>query len=177
MSSSGGNVTYDVATLTVEQFYDYQPSLALACVALSLFTLAGVAVTVLTERYRRRFVHLIRWARLARLHAFDAAACVIVECAVAWQHGRALGPAPAPQPLPPPRHALHRLPACSITALCEALGYASLIVSIERSGKGDIYPFYVMTQVLVVLSPNLIQAAEYWTVRGVKWVGWLAGVW
>jgi hypothetical protein len=61
MSSSGGNVTYDVATLTVEQFYDYQPSLALACVALSLFTLAGVAVTVLTERYRRRFVHLIRW--------------------------------------------------------------------------------------------------------------------
>ena len=58
------------------------------------------------------------------------------------------------------------LPACSITALCEALGYASLIVSIERSGKGDIYPFYVITQVLVVLSPNLIQAAEYWAVSG-----------
>ena len=91
---------------------------------------------------------------------------MIVECAVAWRHGRALGPAPAPQPLPPPRHALHLLPACSITALCEALGYASLIVSIERSGKGDIYPFYVMTQVLVVLSPNLIQAAQYWTVSG-----------
>ena len=105
------NIKYDVATLTVDQFYDYQPSLPLACVALSVFALAGVAMTVLTEKYRRRFVHLL-----------------------------------------------------SITALCEALGYASLIVSIERSGKGDIYPFYVMTQVLVVLSPNLIQAAEYWKV-------------
>ena len=105
------NIKYDVATLTVDQFYDYQPSLPLACVALSVFALAGVAMTVLTEKYRRRFVHLI-----------------------------------------------------SITALCEALGYASLIVSIERSGKGDIYPFYVMTQVLVVLAPNLIQAAEYWKV-------------
>ena len=105
------NFTYDVKTLTVEQFYNYKPSLPLACVALSLFALAGVVMTVLTERYRRRFVHLL-----------------------------------------------------SITALCEALGYASLIVSIERSGKGDIYPFYVMTQVLVVLAPNLIQAAEYWKV-------------
>ena len=60
MSSTGGNITYDVATLTVEQFCGYHPSLALACVALSLFALTGVAVTVLTERYRRRFVHLIR---------------------------------------------------------------------------------------------------------------------
>lgn len=60
MSSTGGNITYDMATLTVEQFCGYHPSLALAYVALSLFALTGVAVTVLTERYRRRFVHLIR---------------------------------------------------------------------------------------------------------------------
>ena len=82
-----------------------------------------------------------------------------------------------PNRCPLSRHLPASLPACSITALCEALGYAFLIVSIERSGKGDIYPFYVIAQVLVVLSPNLIQAAEYWTVSGVKWVGWLAGVW
>jgi len=111
---SGMNISdiqYDVSTFTVAQFYYYQPSLLLVCVSLSVFALAGVAMTILTEKYRRRFVHLI-----------------------------------------------------SFTALCEALGYASLIVSIERSGKGDIYPFYVMTQVLVVLAPNLIQAAEYWKV-------------
>ena len=47
------------------------------------------------------------------------------------------------------------------TALIEAGGYAALVWLINNSGKGNIYGGYVVFQVLVILSPNLIQAADY----------------
>lgn len=64
-----------------------------------------------------------------------------------------LPPAPA---LPAPRRA---------TGLLEAGGYAALIYCIQQSGKSSIFNAYVAMQVLVVLSPNVIQAAMYWQVR------------
>lgn len=51
-----------------------------------------------------------------------------------------------------------------ITALTEAGGYASLVWLINHSGETNIYGSYVAMQVLVVLSPNLLQAANYSTV-------------
>ncbi|KAL4443301.1 hypothetical protein ABPG75_011038 [Micractinium tetrahymenae] len=73
----------------------------------------------------------------------------------------------------------------SLVALIEMAGYACLIYSIERSGKGDIFNAYVCTQVFIVMAPNLIQAALYSTLgavlklspaltRGRWWLrGWL----
>jgi len=51
---------YDVNDLTIYEFFEYWPSLALACTALALFTLGAVVVGWLTERRRNyRFVHCI----------------------------------------------------------------------------------------------------------------------
>ena len=69
----------------------------------------------------------------------------------------------------------------SVTGFFEAAGYASILVCVGLSGKADIYPAYVCSQVFTVLSPNLIQGTQYWTVgsilrqsplltRGRKWL-------
>ena len=51
---------YDVNELVAYDFFKYNPSLPLACVALALFTFAAAAVAALTERRRAyRFVHCI----------------------------------------------------------------------------------------------------------------------
>lgn len=43
-----------------DEFFEYWPSLALACIALSLYTVIAVIVGWLTERRKAyRFVHLI----------------------------------------------------------------------------------------------------------------------
>lgn len=55
---------------------------------------------------------------------------------------------------------------CRVTGLLEAAGYAALIYAIEKSGKSSVFNAYVAMQVLVVLSPNVIQAAMYWCVVG-----------
>lgn len=68
---------------------------------------------------------------------------------------------------------------CSLTGLLEASGYAALIYAIEKSGQSSIFNAYVAMQVLVVLSPNVIQAAMYWCaapawlVLPVRFFGWL----
>ena len=69
-----------------------------------------------------------------------------------------LTPTTHPAPLNPP--------ARSFTGLLEAAGYASLIYLIKESGKVDIYGAYVVFQVFTVMSPNLLQATDYWTVSG-----------
>ena len=52
----------------------------------------------------------------------------------------------------------------TVTGLTEAAGYISLIYLIQKSGATNIYGAYVAFQVFVVLSPNLLQAADYSTV-------------
>ena len=51
---------YDVSELYVQDFYGFYPSLALGIVALVLFTLAAVAVQVLTHITRRWYMVLAR---------------------------------------------------------------------------------------------------------------------
>lgn len=60
-------------------------------------------------------------------------------------------------PTPPP--AVPR----SVTGLLEAGGYAAMIWSAKQSGKSNLYAAYVVNQVLVILSPNLLQATDYIT--------------
>ena len=70
---------------------------------------------------------------------------------------------------PTPAHAPRAPPPAftrSFTGLLEAAGYASLIYLIKESGKVDIYGAYVVFQVFTVMSPNLLQATDYWTVSG-----------
>ena len=83
----------------------------------------------------------------------------------------ALSPS-ALHPIPP-----HPVVHCSLTGLLEASGYAALIYAIEKSGQSSIFNAYVAMQVLVVLSPNVIQAAMYWCVAPAWLVLWLLGAW
>ncbi|EFN59060.1 hypothetical protein CHLNCDRAFT_137777 [Chlorella variabilis] len=50
----------------------------------------------------------------------------------------------------------------TVTCLCEAGGYAALVYAIDQSGKTSVFNAYVAMQVLIILAPNLIQAAMYW---------------
>lgn len=110
-SNSTDQLTYDVSELDVESFFGYWPSLALACTALALFTVAGLVVGTITELTKRyRFTH-----------------------------------------------------AMTVTGLLEAAGYAAMIYCIQRSGKSDIFTAYVVNQVFIILSPNVIQGTLYWT--------------
>jgi hypothetical protein len=84
-------------------------------------------------------------------------------------------------PQPPALHLLDPLPPLlylprRLTGLLEASGYAALIYAIEKSGQSSIFNAYVAMQVLVVLSPNVIQAAMYWCagVARPAWSGVLA---
>lgn len=52
----------------------------------------------------------------------------------------------------------------TLTGMTEAGGYVALVWLIENSGETNIYGAYVAFQVLTVLSPNLLQAANYATV-------------
>lgn len=56
----------------------------------------------------------------------------------------------------------------TLTGLTEAGGYAALVWIILHNGSQNLYPAYVAMQVLVVLSPNLLQAANYATVGKVS---------
>ncbi|GAB4813844.1 hypothetical protein N2152v2_000890 [Parachlorella kessleri] len=46
-------------TATVEDFFDYVPSKALAAICVALFALAGLTVAFQTERYGRRYMHTV----------------------------------------------------------------------------------------------------------------------
>ena len=52
----------------------------------------------------------------------------------------------------------------AFTGLTEAGGYAALVYLIVKNGEVNIYGAYVAMQVLVILSPNFLQAADYSTV-------------
>lgn len=51
-----------------------------------------------------------------------------------------------------------------ITALAEVGGYIALVWMIKNTGNASLYSAYVAFQCLVVLSPNILQAAAYRTV-------------
>jgi len=51
-----------------------------------------------------------------------------------------------------------------ITALAEVGGYIALVWMIKNTGDASLYSAYVAFQCLVVLSPNILQAAAYSTV-------------
>lgn len=106
-------ITYDVATLTSEDFYGYWPSTALAAIALSLYLIAAIIVAAQIFRAKNKnacYMHLV-----------------------------------------------------TITGLIEAAGYAAILWLVNNSGKTNIYGAYVVSQVFLVLSPNLLQAANYST--------------
>lgn len=64
--------------------------------------------------------------------------------------------------------------ACSVTGLIEAAGYAAIVYLTVQSGKTDIYGAYVVSQVFIILSPNLLQGTDYWTVGKVLQLSGLA---
>lgn len=60
MATPPSPLTYDVSTLTVNEFYGYYPLLSLAIVALSLFTVAGLIVgTIVFIKKNARFMHTV----------------------------------------------------------------------------------------------------------------------
>ena len=62
MADSSGGLQYDVNELTIYDFFKYWPSLAMACVALSLYVLgAGIIAWMIERRKAYRFVHCITW--------------------------------------------------------------------------------------------------------------------
>lgn len=50
-----------------------------------------------------------------------------------------------------------------ITGFIEAAGYVAILWLIDNSGKTNIYAPYVISQTFLILSPNLLQAANYAT--------------
>jgi hypothetical protein len=106
-------ITYDVSSLTSEDFYGFWPSTALASTALALFLMAGLIVAVQifkSKNKNARYMQLV-----------------------------------------------------TITGFIEAGGYASILWLINNSGKTSIYAAYVISQTFLILSPNLLQAANYST--------------
>ncbi|KAL4430757.1 hypothetical protein ABPG75_006013 [Micractinium tetrahymenae] len=64
---------YDVNELLIYDFFKYWPSLALACIALSLYTVAAVIVGYLTERRKaHRFVHTVTATGLVEAAGYAA---------------------------------------------------------------------------------------------------------
>jgi hypothetical protein len=51
-----------------------------------------------------------------------------------------------------------------LTALAEAGGYVAMIWMVKNSGQASLFSAYVAMQCLIVLSPNVLQAASYTTV-------------
>lgn len=102
---SSGQITYDVNELTVYDFFNYYPSLALACIALSLFTVAAVVIGVMTERRKTyRFMHLFTLTGL-----LEAGGCesLLALCTAVLSIRVGQQEPPAPMPAPPPRHRYH----------------------------------------------------------------------
>lgn len=58
-----------------------------------------------------------------------------------------------------------------ITGMAEVGGYGALIFMITQSGKTSLYSGYVAMQCLIVLSPNILQAATYTTVGKISTIG------
>lgn len=58
-----------------------------------------------------------------------------------------------------------------ITGMAEAGGYGALIFMILQSGNTSLYSGYVAMQCLIVLSPNILQAATYTTVGKISTIG------
>lgn len=107
-------ITYNVADLTADDFFGYNPSLSLAATALALYFVAAVIVGIQVVTAKNKnggYMHLV-----------------------------------------------------TLTGLTEAAGYAALVYLIQKSGQTNIYGAYVAMQVFVILSPNLLQAADYSTV-------------
>eukprot|EP00890_Picochlorum_soloecismus_P006279 jgi/Picsp_1/6652/NSC_03995-R1_related to rtm1 protein len=117
-------LSYDVATLTVENYFGYTPSIALAAVATALY--------------------------------FSAAVIILLELIISRN-----------------KNGIYLL-LMVLTGLTEMGGYIALIWMTENSGSADLYSAYVAMQVLIVLSPNVIQATTYKTVGKISIVGQLA---
>ena len=121
---SESDLNYDVDSLTVEDYFGYTPSIALAAVATALYFLAAVIVLlqmIISRNKNARYLVLM-----------------------------------------------------VLTGLTEFGGYVALIWMTKNSGSADIYNSYVAMQVLIVLSPNVIQAATYKTVGKISLVGQMA---
>jgi len=107
MSTPPPPISYDVTTLTAEDFYGYSPSTALAAIALALFLILGLIVAV--QIFKSKNKNAIY---------------------------------------------MYTVTVCGFT---EAAGYAALLWIISNSGEKNIYPAYVVSQVCIILSPNLQQ--------------------
>lgn len=114
-------IEYNVSSLTVEQYFGYYPSLALAGTATALF---------------------------------GAVTCIIL-CQLLWIRNR---------------NAWY-MSLVVITGMAEAGGYGALLFMIDQSGSTSLYSAYVAMQCLIVLSPNILQAATYTTVGKISTVG------
>lgn len=116
-------LSYNVATLTVEDYFGYTPSIALAAVATTLYFLAAVIILLeLIISRNKNGIYLLLMV---------------------------------------------------LTGLTEMGGYIALLWMTKNSGSADLYSAYVAMQVLVVLSPNVIQATTYKTVGKISIVGQL----
>ena len=119
-----GPLSYNVSSLTIENYFSYTPSAALAWTAASLYLAIAFVVVVQMVICRNKNA---RYMWLAVL-----------------------------------------------TAAAECGGYIALIWMTYNTGKTSLYPAYVAFQCLVVLSPNILQAAVYRTVGQISRVGSVA---
>ena len=123
--------------LNAFDFFNYWPSLALAIIALVLFTLAAVVVGIMTER--RRLYRCGGWHGWSAVQlSATSGSWPAARTTKQARHQPALLQHPSPTHLPSysPCRFMHTI---SITGLLEAGGYAALIYCIEQSGKASIY--------------------------------------
>lgn len=152
MSSPASPVEYNVDSLTVDQYFGYSPSLALAWTAAGLYLAVAMCITLQVG---------------------------VFQLTQSQSHALTLPHSPSHSPSRSPIYQLlvHRNKNARyvwilvFSALAECGGYAALIWMIYATGTTSLYSGYVAMQALVVLTPNFIQAVVYRTVGQVSRVG------
>ena len=142
-------ITYNVSSLTVEQYFGYTPSLALAWTAAGLFLAIAIGITLQvlfeapappTDSHAPSLFSLVARTRFGQL--------------LIQRNGNA-----------------RYVWILVFSALAECGGYIALLWMIYATGTTSLYSAYVAMQALIVLTPNFVQAAVYRSVGQVSRVG------
>ncbi len=148
--------SYNVSSLTVEQYFGYSPSLGLAWTAAGLFLAVAVCIAVqvcFPSHAGGRAPTLTRSHTLSHTLTLPHAHPLAVQLLIQRNRNSRY---------------VWILVMC---ALAECGGYIALLWMIYATGTTSLYSGYVAMQALIVLTPNFIQAVVYRTVGQVARVG------
>ena len=146
----GSELQYDVSELPIEDFFHYTPSLALACLALSLYILVSAAARLPPPTGSRCCVA----ARCAATQS-PASCCKCLQmpepCSLPPMVPDLQPPNPPATAAPPlqaaavigvmteRRKAYRFMHTVTVTGLFEAAGYSALIYAIQQTGRSNIF--------------------------------------